>query len=138
MARYIDADNFKLRIKASPAFPNIGMDGYFLLDVVIDLLNNMPTADVTPKSEVDKALQYGYERGKRQAASEIHNALYKEIIEARNSNFEEIKERERKYNVNRYEDTFCNYCNGKIHALDGIYYFVSELMKKYEEVKKDE
>ena len=47
MARYIDADKFAERIKASPAFRNIN-DGYWLQRVVLDLLNNMPTADVVP------------------------------------------------------------------------------------------
>ena len=53
IARYIDADKFIERLKASPAFPNMGMDGYFLLDVVENLLKNSPTADVAPKSEVE-------------------------------------------------------------------------------------
>lgn len=84
------------------------------------------------QSEVDKARLDAYERGKRDVANEIRKALYKEIIEARNSNFEAIRERETKHNVNRYEDTFCYYCDGKIHALDGIFYFVDEFLKKYE------
>ena len=50
MARYIDADKFTERIKVSPAFRNIN-DGLWLQRVVIDLLNNMPTADVVPKTE---------------------------------------------------------------------------------------
>ena len=53
MARYIDADKFTERIKASPAFRNVD-DGLLLQRVVIDILNNMPTADVAPKSEVAK------------------------------------------------------------------------------------
>lgn len=53
MARYIDADKFAARIKASPAFRNIN-DGLLLQRAVIDLLNNMPTADVVPKSEVER------------------------------------------------------------------------------------
>ena len=52
MARYIDADKFIERIKVSPAFRNMGWEGEFLRNVVIDLLNNVPTADVAPKSEV--------------------------------------------------------------------------------------
>ena len=56
MARYIDADKFTERIKVSPAFRNID-DGRLLQRVVIDLLNNMPTADVVPKSEVER-LEY--------------------------------------------------------------------------------
>ena len=46
MARYIDADKLKDRIKASCAFPNIGQDGYFLQDCTIDLIDKQPTADV--------------------------------------------------------------------------------------------
>ena len=56
-----------------------------------------------------------------------------EIIDARNSNFAAIKERVEKHNVDRYKDDFCQYCYGKIHALDGICYFVDELEKKYME-----
>lgn len=87
--------------------------------------------DVVPKSEVDKARQKGYESGKRESVREIYKELHNEIIDARNSNFEAIKERETKHNVNRYEDTFCYYCDGKIHALEGIDYFMDELTKKY-------
>ena len=98
-------------------------------------VRSAPVANVAPKSDVDKALLDGYNRGKREVSNEIRKALYKEIIEARNSNFEAIKERETKHNVNRYEDTFCYYCDGKIHALDGISYFIDELLKKYTEEK---
>ena len=52
MARYIDADRFIERLNASPAFPNMGTDGYFLLGVVENLLKSFPTADVVPKSKV--------------------------------------------------------------------------------------
>ena len=47
MARYIDADKFAERIKLSPAFKNIGfIEGDLLQSVVLDLLDNAPTADV--------------------------------------------------------------------------------------------
>ena len=46
MTRYIDADMFIERIEASPAFPNMGMDGEFLREVVINLINNAPASDV--------------------------------------------------------------------------------------------
>lgn len=85
------------------------------------------------KAEISKARQRGYESGKREVVREIYIALYNEIIDARNSNYEAIKERETKHNVNRYEDTFCLYCDGKIHALDGIFHFITELTKKYME-----
>ena len=57
MARYIDADKFAERIKVSPAFPNMGFNGHFLRNIVLDLLDNAPTADVAPKSEVDKDIK---------------------------------------------------------------------------------
>ena len=97
------------------------------------LMVEAPIADVAPRAEVDKARQQAYENGKREVVREIYTALYNEIIDAQNSNFEAIKERETKHNVNRYEDGFCQYCDGKIHALDGIFYFITELTKKYME-----
>jgi hypothetical protein len=52
MARYIDLDKAIERLNVSPAFPNMGMDGYFLLGIVEDLLNNIPPADVAPKEKI--------------------------------------------------------------------------------------
>ena len=43
---YIDREKFVERIKHSPAFKNLGFEGEFLQGVVLDLLNNAPTADV--------------------------------------------------------------------------------------------
>lgn len=57
MARYIDLDKAIERIEGSPAFPNMGMDGYSLRDVVCDLLKKQPAADVAPKSEVAKIFE---------------------------------------------------------------------------------
>ena len=127
MPRYIDADE-AIRISKEDKF----MWVYDLTDLD-EFLVGVPTADVVPKTEVDKARQQAYENGKREVARELYIALYNEIIDARNSNFEAIKERETKHNVNRYEDGFCQYCDGKIHALDGIFYFITELTKKYME-----
>ena len=67
MARYIDADKFIERLNASPTFPNMGTDGYFLLGVVEDLLKMQPAADVAPKSEVanevlDEAIRTVYSK----------------------------------------------------------------------------
>lgn len=97
---------------------------------------------IVHKDELIKALKYdrnqyekgytdGYAEHASKVAREIYVAIYNEIIEARNSNFEAIKEREEKHNVNRYEDAFCHYCDGKIHALDGILYFIEEVIEKY-------
>lgn len=53
MPRYVDLDKAIERLKASPAFPNFGTDGYFLLNVVEDLLKHLPIADVVPRAEID-------------------------------------------------------------------------------------
>lgn len=47
MTRYIDADKYAERIKSSPAFKNMGFEGNLLQKVVLDLIDNAPTADVT-------------------------------------------------------------------------------------------
>ena len=44
--RYIDADKLVARINASPVFSNIGTDGFFIRDCVLDLIDTQPTADV--------------------------------------------------------------------------------------------
>jgi hypothetical protein len=46
MSRYIDADKFEARINASPAFQNMGQDGFFLREIVLQILDGQPTADV--------------------------------------------------------------------------------------------
>lgn len=43
MARYIDADKVIARIKASPIFQNICLDGYFIREAMVDLINGMAT-----------------------------------------------------------------------------------------------
>ena len=46
MNRYIDTDKLKARLNASPAFQNMGQDGFFLKEVVLNILDGQPTADV--------------------------------------------------------------------------------------------
>ena len=135
MARYIAKDELIDDFENRMQDDNVMCPIIKVLDV-LEIIENTPAADVVPKSEVDKARQCGHESGKLEVVREIRSTLYKEIAEARNSNFEAIKERETKYNVNRYDDMFCRYCDGKIHALDGIVYFVDDFLKKYEEMHK--
>ena len=54
MARYIDADKLVDRLKVSPIFQDFNTDGYFIRDMVIDLVGCQPTADVVPKTEVEE------------------------------------------------------------------------------------
>lgn len=51
MARYIDADKAIARVKASPIFQNICLDGYVLREAVCDLIKNMPTVEITPQNK---------------------------------------------------------------------------------------
>ena len=44
--RYIDADKLEARINVSPAFQNMGQDGFFLREIVLQILDGQPTADV--------------------------------------------------------------------------------------------
>ena len=43
---YIDLKKAIDRLNASPAFPNMGTDGYFLLGVVEDLLKKIPSIEI--------------------------------------------------------------------------------------------
>lgn len=49
-----------------------------------------------------------------------------EIREAIASNYRAIQIREEEIKVNRYEDSFCEYCRGKIDALRGILEYIEE------------
>ena len=46
MARYIDADRLIERLKVSPIFQDFNTDGYFIRDLVIDLVECQQIADV--------------------------------------------------------------------------------------------
>lgn len=132
MARYIDVDEL---IKTLEERDRNTCNAPLSHSTLSRILRYTPTADVVPRSEVDKVRLLAYESGKREVAREIRTALLKEIIEARNRNFEAIRERETKHNVNRFKSTFCYYCDGKIHALDGMFYLVNEVLEKYAEDK---
>lgn len=108
-----------------------------------DIMRVIRSYDISvDKNELIKALRYdrdqyqkGYKEGCKDVATEVARAIYialhNEIIEARVSNYEAIRECEEKHNVNRYEDIFCQHCDGKIMALDGILHFLTEFIKKY-------
>jgi hypothetical protein len=101
MARYIDVDKLNTRPRGNNSQRTMWRE-------IKRIVDDAPTVDVVPKSEVDKVRLLAYESGKREVAREIRTALLKEIIEARNNNFEAIRERETKHNVNRFESTFCS------------------------------
>lgn len=46
MTKYIDSDKVVERLKASPAFENLGEDGLLLLGVTEDIIKKTKTADV--------------------------------------------------------------------------------------------
>ena len=100
MARYIDADAFAERIMASPIFPNMGQDGYFLREFVLGLICRQATADVVPRAEVERlqhildcyALQYGtvkdqqsvIDKAKAETKREIGEEIHRIIGECHN------------------------------------------------------
>lgn len=71
---------------------------------------------------------------KSEAYKEFYAELHTEILEARNSNFKAKEERCAKFKEYGIpidaEDSFLMYCDGKIHALDGIDYFAYETLNK--------
>lgn len=74
MARYIDLDKAMERLNASPVFPNMGMDGYFLLGVVKNLLEKQPTADVVK-------VKHGYWKWEKKIEPQAQNRLYCSVCE---------------------------------------------------------
>ncbi len=68
MARYYDIDKLKEMIEAKADTLIEGKEAFLYVAKWLDLL---PTADVAPRAEVDRAKQEGYELGKRQFAREI-------------------------------------------------------------------
>ena len=155
MARYIDADKFIERIKVSPAFRNAGMDGYFLCNVVIDLLNNIPTADVVPKSEVEelKAIIADHK-----ASEERWQELYADTVDKWEKAYEELEielenakielTREIFEEIERFlylHFRFCKeeignddteYVKGRMELNTQIQNFIAKLKKKYTENKE--
>lgn len=122
MARYVDIDEL-IKISKEDKF----IWAYDLTDLE-EFLSYVPSLDLVPRADVDKAILESYLRGKRDIVNEIQERVLDEITEAKLNNFEVIKELEVKRKVNRYEDPFCSYCYGQIHALDGMYHVISELL----------
>jgi DNA repair exonuclease SbcCD ATPase subunit len=74
------------------------------------------------------------ETAKAEAYKKFCEKLHTEILEARESNFKAKDGRiakSKKYGIPiDVEDSFLMYCDGKIHALDGIDYFAYNLIKE--------
>ena len=104
MARYIDVDKAIARIEASPAFPNFGQDGYFLREVILNILDGQPTAYVAPRAEVVRE-------------------IFGEIEKATNNHIKAISMLEPQN----------DYCAGGKKALDITLKVLAELKKKYTE-----
>lgn len=77
--------------------------------------------------KVHEATERAYKNGYAAGVKEFCRQLHAEILEARDSNFKAKEERIEKYGA---EDGFTMYCDGKIHALDGIDYFADNLAKE--------
>lgn len=94
------------------------------------IINEIPTADVVPKSEAESWLI---------ALNTVMEQIPEMKVEVARKIFEEIEEEiegtlKNNYNVRlRFEnsDELWHNINGKINALRGIEYFIAELRKKY-------
>lgn len=54
--RLIDADALKERLKVSPIFPDFGQDGFFIRDMVIDLVDNQRTVDAVHRETLAQVM----------------------------------------------------------------------------------
>lgn len=115
MARYIDADNIKLK---GIAFLDENLDFLVSLSDVRKSLQMTPTADVAPRAEV---------------AREIFEEMKKEIKSALESNYKAENQWVQSPTQSRWDDEFLGVIRGKINTLRGIGDFIDELEKKYME-----
>jgi hypothetical protein len=117
MARYIDADKFiKQFERALEHQKKYGLYNHAkLTEYVIKAIENEPTADVVPKSEVEglrNDIDISYEYGKIDAAREIFEEIEKILIDsayipdcARFVDIDELAELKKKYTEDKkYEN----------------------------------
>ena len=104
----------------------------------LDLINRLQAENERLKANLNIELEnFATEydsKIKAEAYKEFCEKLHTEILEARESNFKAKDERiakSKKYGIPiDVEDSFLMYCDGKIHALDGIDYFAYNLLKE--------
>ena len=126
MARYIDADKIHEFVDAKVAE---GKDGWakgvpYEWSYALTVIDMQPTADVAPKSEVEKAIQDGIRA--------FCEELVAEITADRDRAYDSITERNRR-KESHLNDAFCIHEDGKLVALNGMLYSVNALLKKYTE-----
>lgn len=88
MARYIDADRLIERLKASPIFQDFNTDGYFIRDMVIDLVECQQITDVVPRAEGERlqhildsyALQYGTVKDQQSVIVKVKSEMLSEFL----------------------------------------------------------
>ena len=123
MARYIDADALKERLYAISVVSDdlYGMGINRGLDRAETAIDMMPTADVVPKSEVDK-IENAYNRAIRKVNKNAITAIQKAKQEVAREIFEEIEALRLKHTYGEIDEADLNI---------GLY----ELKKKYTEGK---
>jgi hypothetical protein len=114
--------------------------------IVKRAIENAPTEDVVPRSEVEKFIQeidhiqkdkaeikylkeHLIEQAKQEVAKQIFEEIRQEIKLALDSNYKAKDEHLNKYKD--YDAQFISLVNGKILSLRGIDDFLDELKKKY-------
>ena len=117
MARYIDADMLIERLKVSPIFQDFGTDGYFIRDMVIDLVECRQTADVVPRAECEKwyheyhkikenfKQEKEYHRSTEKLSDKYHTELQAAKAEVKRLDFDlDVEKMRRMADRERYED----------------------------------
>ena len=107
----------------------------------LDLINRLQAEVERLKSPFVKMYEQFEDKIKAEAYKEFYEELHTEILKARDSNFKAKEERiakSKEYGIPiDVDDNFLMYCDGKIHALDGIDYFAYETLKEMESANND-
>lgn len=137
MARYIDADKFIAELEQEKTVAIEFEDGVAVYEIehTMNLIGMQPTADVVPKSEVERlehilnsyALQYGTVKDQHEVIDKAKSEVAREI-------FEEI-ERFLYMHFRFYKEEIGNddtkYFEGRLELNTQIQNFIAELKKKY-------
>ena len=158
MPRYIDADNFrKIMIKRFGCIPCLtDYSETSRYDIPIDdALNLAPSADVVPKSEVEKLVQDGTRLGQENQTLKDNNEHLAVMLEEAKSEVERLQEEANRYKryffrhdydemiaevldkLDRFINSNCIEIKDergiKGYVTSGVHFAIAELKKKYTE-----
>ena len=123
MARYIDADRFE--VVTSQRHSEDFMDG---MDYILEMIDNAPTKDVVPRSEVEEIVKF-----KDMAYAELKSLFIEAKQEVAKQIFDMVKKRiHNEYNdLSNIVPTDDDYYLGKLAGISEAEFIIAELKKKY-------